>query len=58
MNGMELRVVVEEVILFPFDVDLFSHINGYDYRHHVKDIIGDEMSLQGLELGLEIQNSC
>ena len=58
MNGMELWVVVKEIVLFSFDVNLLPHVNGYDYRHHVKDIVGDKVSSQGLELRLEIQHLC
>ena len=54
---MELQVIIEEVALVTFEVNLISNINWNHHHHHVDDAVRNEMRSCGLELGLEIEET-
>ena len=55
MNGMELRMIIEQIVCLSFDVSLKSDVQRNNDGHDIKYVIRYEMGLNGLELGLQVQ---
>ena len=52
MNGMWLRMVIEQIVGLAFNVRLNSNVKWNHDSHDIECVVGDEMGLNRLELGL------